>query len=275
MEKYKLLRERLEVATDIELAVPEAATTTALERVHTRDYVIRVLDGRLSGSEVRRIGFPWSPELVARSRRSVGGTLCAGRAALTDGAAANLAGGTHHAFADHGEGFCIFNDVGVAVGALKAEGAVARVAVLDLDVHQGNGTAAMFAGDDKVFTLSVHGENNFPFRKEAGDLDIALPDGSDDDTYLSAVQTGVEAALANGADLVFFIAGADPFEGDRLGRLSVSKAGLAARDELVFEACARHGSPVAVVMSGGYAHDVHDAVDIHEATVRRAARSVA
>ena len=272
MEKYRLLRERLEVAGDIGLAVPEAATSTTLERVHTRAYVLRVLDGKLSEDEVRRIGFPWSAELVERSRRSVGGTVAAGRAALEDGVAANLAGGTHHAFTDRGEGFCVFNDVGVAVRALQAEGAIERVAILDLDVHQGNGTAAIFAEDDTVFTLSVHGENNFPFRKEPGDLDIALPDGTDDDRYLSAVEVGTLTALSAGADLAFFIAGADPFEGDRLGRLSVSKAGLSERDRLVFDLCEERGTPFAVVMSGGYAEDVHDTVDIHEATVRHAAR---
>jgi acetoin utilization deacetylase AcuC-like enzyme len=211
---------------------------------------------------------------VERSRRSVGGTLSASRAALEDGIAANLAGGTHHAFVDHGEGFCVFNDVAVAARALQAEGRIRRAVVLDLDVHQGNGTAAIFRDDPSVFTLSVHGANNFPFRKEASDMDVELPDRAEDAVFVEGVGRGVRAALAQGADLAFYVAGADPFEGDRLGRLAVTKAGLAERDRIVFDLCAREGVPAVVVMSGGYAHDVEDTVDIHEATVRAASRRV-
>ena len=215
-------------------------------------------------------GFPWSPELVERSRRSVGGTLGAARAALEDGTAANLAGGTHHAFADRGEGFCVFNDVAVAARAVQAEGRARRVAVLDLDVHQGNGTAALFRGDDSVFTLSVHGANNYPFQKEAGDLDVALPDGAGDEPFLEAVDRGVARALETGPELAFYLAGADPWEGDKLGRLAVTREGLAERDRRVFGACARAGVPVAVVMSGGYAEEVEDTVAIHLHSVRTA-----
>ena len=274
MEKYRLLRERIAEYADITLAVPEAATSQALERVHTTDYVARVTQGELTREEVHRIGFPWSRALVERSRRSVGGTLAAGGAALEDGVSVNLAGGTHHAFVDHGEGFCVFNDVAVAIRTLQATVELNRCAVLDLDVHQGNGTATIFAEDDTVFTLSVHGANNFPFRKEQSDLDIELTDRASDADFLESVSIGVEQALSHGADLAFFIAGADPFEGDRLGRLSVSKDGMAERDSIVFEACERAGIPVAVVMSGGYAHDVTDTVDIHESTIRIAAQSM-
>jgi len=253
------------------LSVPAGATDAQLARVHDATYVARVSTGALSRAEVRRIGFPWSPELVERSRRSVGGTVAAAAAALQEGVAANLAGGTHHAFADRGEGFCVFNDVAVAVRDMQAAGRASRVAVIDLDVHQGNGTAAIFAGDPHVFTLSVHGRNNFPFHKEASDLDIELEDGCADDTYLSAVERGLDAALADGADLVFYVAGADPHEGDRLGRLAVTAAGLAERDRLVLNRCARDGIPVTVVMSGGYGREVSQTVDIHLATIRAAA----
>lgn len=215
------------------------------------------------------MGFPWSPGLVERSRRSVGGTLGAGRAALEDGVGVNLSGGTHHAFADRGEGFCVFNDVAVATRVIQREGLAGRIAVLDLDVHQGNGTAAIFRGDPSAFTLSVHGANNFPFRKEASDLDLELPDGSGDEAFLAAAKRGVEEALErSGADLAFYLAGADPFHGDRLGRLAMTKGGLEDRDHLVFRLCSQAGVPVAVVMGGGYAPFVEDTVDIHFNTVR-------
>lgn len=271
MDKYRLLRERIEGVDAIDLTVPDATTLEDLERVHTPGYVARVTDGSLSREEIRRIGFPWSAQLVERSRRSVGGTIAAARAAVEDGASVNLAGGTHHAFADRGEGFCVFNDVAVAVRTLQSDGTARRCAVLDLDVHQGNGTAAIFGKDDSVFTLSVHGANNFPFRKECSDLDVALPDGTGDDAFLDAVASAVPRALAHGIDVAFFLAGADPFESDRLGRLAVTKDGLRERDEIVFDELVKAGVPVAVVMSGGYARDVADTVDIHEVTVRAAA----
>jgi acetoin utilization deacetylase AcuC-like enzyme len=272
MEKYRMLRERMSDVERIDLRVPDPASRADLERVHTPRYVSDVFSGALSREEVRRIGFPWSPELVERSCRSVGGTMAASRAALTDGVGANMAGGTHHAFAAHGEGFCVFNDVAVAVRVRQTEGTAKRFAVLDLDVHQGNGTAAIFSGDDSTFTLSVHGANNFPFRKEASDLDLELPDGCEDDEYLEATSMGIRRALEHGPDLAFYIAGADPYAGDKLGRLRVSKEGLAERDRLVLEGCAAAGVPVAVVMSGGYAATVADTVDIHEHTVRAASR---
>jgi acetoin utilization deacetylase AcuC-like enzyme len=274
MEKYALLRDRVVAAglgTNGELCVPPAATDEELESVHDPGYVRRVRDGGLSPQEIRRMGFPWSPELVERSRRSVGGTLQASRAAIEDGIAVNLSGGTHHAFRERGEGFCVFNDVAVAARMMHREGRARRVAILDLDVHQGNGTAAIFADDPAVYTLSVHGANNFPFRKEKSDLDLDLPDFAGDDLFLDAVQRGVETALtASDPELAIFLAGADPFEGDGLGRLGVSKAGLGERDRIVFERCRDAGVPVAVVMGGGYALRIEDTVDIHFATVKTA-----
>jgi acetoin utilization deacetylase AcuC-like enzyme len=275
MAKYRLLREAVEaegIGGEGALRVPEAAPDADLLRVHAPDWVQRVAAGTLAPAEIRRIGFPWSPGLVERSRRSVGGTLAAARAALEDGASANLAGGTHHAFPDRGEGFCVFNDVAVAIRALQAEGRVQRAAVVDLDVHQGNGTAAIFRDDPDVFTASVHGAGNFPFHKEPGDLDLPLPDGTGDAPFLAAVETALAAALDRGRpELLFYLAGADPFEGDRLGRLAVTREGLAERDRIVTETARRAGIPLAVVMGGGYAHDVADTVAIHLSSVRTAA----
>jgi acetoin utilization deacetylase AcuC-like enzyme len=222
----------------------------------------------------RRIGFPWSAQMVERSRRSVGATLAAARTALAgDGVSANLAGGTHHAFADRGEGYCVFNDVAVAARVLLRSGAISRAAVVDCDVHQGNGTAAIFRGDPAVFTLSLHAAKNFPFRKESGDLDVVFDDGAGDDEYLSALAQHVPIVLgAHRPDVVFYIAGADPYEGDRLGRLRLSIHGLRARDALVLDACAARGIPAAVAMGGGYAADVEAIVTIHVNTIREAVR---
>lgn len=274
MRKYSRLRERLvaeEPALAAGLEVPPAASDEELLLVHDPGYVERVVAGTLDAREVRRIGFPWSQKMVERSRRSVGGTIAACRAALEQGAAVNLAGGTHHAFADRGEGFCVFNDAAVAIRVLQAERRIERAVVLDLDVHQGNGTAAISEGDPSVFTLSVHGEKNFPFEKETSDLDLPLPDGTGDDVFLAAVETGIRRALGViNAEVAIYIAGADPFAGDKLGRMNVSKQALAERDRLLFDLCAAAGVPVAVVMGGGYAEDVEDTVDVHLATVRAA-----
>ncbi len=276
MQKYALVRERIAGAGIVpphELVVPPPATDAELLRVHTPAYLDGVTRGTLDAGAVRRIGFPWSAAMVERSRRSVGATLAACRAALEDGFGVNLAGGTHHAFPDRGEGFCVFNDVAVALRAMQAETRAVRFAVIDCDVHQGNGTAAVFRSDDAVFTFSVHGDGNFPFRKEASDLDIGLADGDGDEAYLHAVQTGLDAAVGrHRPELVFFLAGADPFHGDRLGRLAVTKEGLRARDQAVFDACLAAGAAVVTVMSGGYAAVIEDTVDIHAATVLEAAR---
>jgi acetoin utilization deacetylase AcuC-like enzyme len=257
----------------VDLTASAPASDEQLLRVHDAGYLKRFLSGELTEREMRRIGFPWSPELVLRSRYTAGGTIDACRAGLSDGLAVNLAGGTHHAYPDHGEGYCVFNDVAVATRVMQAERQAARVVILDCDVHQGNGTAVIFANDPAVFTFSVHGAKNFPFHKEHSDLDIALPDGSGDEAFLEAVSVGVTRAvdLAQ-ADLAIYIAGADPFVGDRLGRLAMTKAGLAERDRWVLDHCCQRGLPVAVVMGGGYARQVEDVVDIHLQTVRLSAQ---
>lgn len=275
MSKYARLRERVEAAGfsgGDPLREPSAATDDELARAHDREYIRRVAQGGLTPAEVRRIGFPWTPEMVERSRRSAGATLAACRAAVESGVAINLAGGTHHAFRDHGEGYCVFNDGAVAALAMQAEGLARRVVILDCDVHQGNGTAAILAHDPTVFTFSIHGANNFPFRKEMSDLDIELPDGTGDDAYLAALERGVCHALsAAQADLAIYLAGADPYEDDRLGRLALTKGGLEARDRLVFRLCREAGLPVAVAMAGGYARNIDDTVDIHFRTIAIAA----
>ncbi|MEB3323457.1 MAG: histone deacetylase, partial [Synechococcaceae cyanobacterium] len=274
MAKYRRLRERLtqeRVVPEGWMRVPDGVSDTDLQRAHLPAYVRAVAEGRLSAAEQRRIGFPWSPGMVERSRRSAGATLAACRAALAHGTGVNLAGGTHHAFAGRGEGYCVFNDAAVAVRVLQAEGAVGRVLVVDTDVHQGNGTAALFRGDDSVFTLDLYGERNFPFEKEPCDLGRPLPDGTGDARYLEVLDTALaDAQSRSEPDLVVYVSGADPYEGDRLGRLALSKAGLAERDRVVFAACRRAGLPVAVTMAGGYAADIEDTVDIHVATVREA-----
>lgn len=279
MAKYGLLRQRLldeGVIAPHEMFAPDAATDEQLLRCHTADYLARVVNGQLSEKEIRRIGFPWSPQMVERCRRSSGATIMACRTALDgDGIAANLAGGTHHACRDHGEGFCVFNDAAVAARAMQAEKRVKRVVIIDCDVHQGNGTADILNGDSSVFTFSIHGEKNFPFRKVAGNLDIGLADGTSDDEYLTLVEEGIRRALmASNADLAIYVSGADPFIGDKLGKLSVSKAGLAERDRIVIDLCTAAGLPVAVAMGGGYADNVVDIVDIHFNTVKIAASRV-
>lgn len=271
MIKYRLLRERIAAAfPDLRLEEPAPASDAELLMAHDPDYVDRLVRGDLSRDEIRQIGFPWTPEMVERSRRSTGATIAASRAALTDGFGVNLAGGTHHAHADHGEGFCCFNDAVVACRVLQHEGLVDRVLVIDLDVHQGNGTAEMTQGDARIFTFSMHGATNFPFRKAQSDLDIELPDRSTDQDYLAALDQGLEVcARAIVPDLIIYLAGADPFEDDRLGRLSLTKAGLAQRDERVFAFAKHRGIPVSVAMAGGYARVIEDTVDIHFQTVAR------
>lgn len=275
MVKYSMLRERVAesgVCGAGELRVAEPVSDREILRAHHPDYLERVVSGTLTEKEIRRIGFPWSPRMVERSRRASGGTLGACLAALEDGLAANLAGGTHHAFADRGEGYCVLNDSAIAARAVQDAGLVERVLVVDTDVHQGNGTAAILREDPSVFTFSIHGAKNFPFHKEESDLDAALPDGADDTEFLTALEAGLEAALdAAEAQLAIYLAGADPFVDDRLGRLAVTKRGLAERDRLVLEACRDRGIPVALTMAGGYARNVEDTVDVHFQSVRRAA----
>lgn len=278
--KYRLLRERVEAELPaLQLQEAEPASDGELALVHTPDYVTAVGEGTLSAAAQREIGFPWSERMVERSRRSVGATIAAARAALIDGVGAHLAGGTHHASADKGSGYCVFNDVAVAARLMQAEfhrrhRRLLRVWVIDLDVHQGNGTAAIFRDDPTVFTLSLHGAKNFPFRKEPGDLDVELPDGCADAAYLAALDTALDRAWQRQASeppgLAFYLAGADPHEGDRLGRLALTAEGLAERDRRVFRCLARHRVPVAVTMAGGYGHDIAVTVGIQLETVRQA-----
>jgi acetoin utilization deacetylase AcuC-like enzyme len=271
MAKYAMLRARVQAAGlsgGEPLRVPHPATDEELLRAHDAGYLRRVVGGFLTPSEIRRIGFPWTPEMVERSRRSSGATIEACRAALAEGVAVNLAGGTHHAFRDRGAGYCVFNDSAVAALAMQAEGRARRIAIIDCDVHQGDGTAAILAHDSSVFTFSIHGQKNFPFRKEASDLDIELADGAGDAEYLTALERGVCHALsAAQPELVIYLAGADPYEGDRLGRLALTRQGLEARDRMVLGHCRDAGLPVAVAMAGGYARRIPDTVDIHFTTV--------
>ncbi|MGQ0765398.1 MAG: histone deacetylase family protein [Gemmatimonadota bacterium] len=273
--KYQLLRDRVltdGVASSVNLFEPERVPLDALLRVHSADYVERFLDGAMSEQEMRRLGFPWSPALVERSLRAAGGTLATVARALDAGIAMNLAGGTHHAFADHGEGFCVFNDVAVAIRHFQALRRVRRAVIIDLDVHQGNGTNAIFAGDESVFTFSMHGMRNYPFRKVPGSLDVGLDDGTTDEVYLDRLATDLSRALRGaGADLAVYLAGADPLAGDRLGRLALSMDGLARRDHFVIRACREIGLPVAITIAGGYGRDIAETVSVHAATARIAA----
>jgi acetoin utilization deacetylase AcuC-like enzyme len=274
--KYAMLRRRLEAharaGAALEFVEPHAATDEELLRVHDRGYVGRVLGGTLTPAEQRRIGFPWSRPLVDRSLRSTGAAVDAAAAALADGVAASLAGGTHHAGTAWGEGFCVFNDTAVAARELQARGAIRHALILDCDVHQGNGTAEIFAADPTVFTMSIHGARNFPLRKHPSSLDVPLGDGTGDEAYLAALAPAVAESFRRGRpDLVFYIAGADPYEHDRLGRLGLSKSGLVARDRLVLGAARAAAVPVAIVLGGGYAADLEAVVDIHAATILLAA----
>lgn len=276
IEKYERLRQRVlaeGLVPPSHLHEPPRVTRAQLLRVHTADYVDRLTSGTLSESEVRRLGFPWSPGLVERSLRAVGGTCEAVGAALEHGVAMNLAGGTHHAFATHGEGFCVFNDVAVALRDVLDSGRIARAAVVDLDVHQGNGTHALFADDPRVYTFSMHGGKNYPFHKVSGDLDIELEDGTDDESYLARLREALPRVLAAASpDLVVYLAGADPHEGDRLGRLALTFDGLARRDDMVLHAAREVGIPVAVTIAGGYGRNIDDTVEVHCRTVRVASR---
>lgn len=275
MRKYAMLREKVEAANlsrGQPLRVPQAASDEQILRAHDAAYLQRVVSGTLADDEIRRIGFPWTEQMVERSRRSSGATVEACRAALQQGAAVSLAGGTHHAFRSHGAGYCVFNDAAIAALAMQFEGRAKRILIVDCDVHQGDGTAAILADDSSVFTFSIHAAKNFPFRKAESDLDVALPDGCDDEMYLSALHDGLCHSLsASRPDLAIYLAGADPFEGDRLGRLSLTKGGLDRRDQLLFAMCADMAVPVATVMAGGYARCIEDTVDIHFNTVHRAA----
>ncbi|MEJ6023649.1 histone deacetylase family protein [Ramlibacter sp. PS4R-6] len=283
MAKYQMLRDRLadELPGAIQLRQAPPATDGELALVHTPAYIGAISDGSVDAQVMREIGFPWSEAMVERARRSVGATISACRAAFAEGVAANIAGGTHHAYAHKGGGFCVFNDAAVAARLMQAErlrtrGKPLKVAIVDLDVHQGNGTAHVFRGDDSVFTLSLHGQKNFPFRKEASDLDVDLPDGCGDDEYLHALDQALEE-LDRRFDpgLVIYLAGADPHEGDRLGRLKLTWDGLEARDRRVFEWAWQRELPVAFAMAGGYGTRIEDTVQVQVNTFKVAAQYAA
>ncbi|MEY3720597.1 MAG: hypothetical protein RL618_1116 [Pseudomonadota bacterium] len=274
MQKYRMLREAVAVSLS-DVVFEEAPTTSdgVLALAHHPGYIQRVSGGLLSESEQKTIGFPWSPDMVERSRRSAGATIAACRAALEGGVGVNLAGGTHHAHADRGQGFCVFNDAAIAARLMQAERRVSRVAIVDLDVHQGDGTAAILEKDESVFTLSMHGEHNYPFDKACSDLDVALPDGTGDRDYLAGLDSALSEMFARFApELLIFLAGADPYEGDRLGRLRLSMAGLAARDTMVMEAARARDLPVAIAMAGGYGRVIEETVAVHLQTIRIAAQ---
>ncbi len=266
-----MLRDRLSVAefaSALEFSVAEAASEAQILLVHEEAYLAKVKSGTLDEKELRRLGLPWSTDLFERARRSVGGTIGACRAALGERIGINLAGGTHHAFPDHGEGFCVFNDAAIAARVMLKDGHVKRILILDADVHQGNGTAAVFQGEPRVFTFSIHGEKNFPFRKVAGDMDIGLPDRTEDAAFMAAFTAALEPVVDRlQPELVIYLAGADPFEGDRLGRLALTKAGLTARDKYVFACFKAREVPIAVAMAGGYAEPISDSVDIQLNTI--------
>jgi acetoin utilization deacetylase AcuC-like enzyme len=276
MAKYSRLREhviRSGILDSSQLHEALPASWDDLALVHTAEYLRAVEHGTLPHETQRRIGFPWSPQMVERARRSVGATIQAARTAVVEGSAANLAGGTHHAFGDRGEGFCVFNDVAVAARVLLRERSVQRAAVIDCDVHQGNGTAAIFAGDPAVFTFSIHGAHNFPFKKETSDLDVTLDDGATDEDYLPLLERHVPRVLQmQRPDIVFYVSGADPYEGDRLGRLKLTIDGLRRRDAFVLGQCHANRIPAVVTMAGGYATDVDAIVAIHANTIAEAAR---
>jgi acetoin utilization deacetylase AcuC-like enzyme len=267
MAKYPLLRERLRsdgLVRDQSLIEPAEADLAELRLVHTDEYLEQLAAGSLDAAAVRKLGVPWSAALWRRSRLAARGTLEAARAALNDGLAGNLAGGTHHAFPGHGEGFCVLNDVAVAIRVLQRERRIRRALVIDLDVHQGNGTAAIFAGDAEVFTFSMHGERNYPARKMRSTLDVGLADGVGDDEYLAILARHLAAILAGfTADLVFYLAGVDPAQGDRYGRLRLSDDGIRHRDRQVLESCRRAGLPTVITIAGGYAPTPERTAELH------------
>lgn len=270
--KYAMLRDAVlaeGIVTRKTLHDPARTPLEDVHRVHDPEYITRLVRGTMPIAEQRTLGFPWSEGLVERSFRASGGTLEAAEHALRAGIAMNLAGGTHHAFATHGEGFCVLNDVAIAIRSLRAQGRIRRAAVLDLDVHQGNGTHAIFVGDDDTYTFSMHGRRNYPFRKVSGRLDVELEDGTQDTEYLEKLAEALPQVLAaSRPDLVFYLAGADPHEGDTLGRLGLTFDGLMRRDALVLESCRAVGVPVAIAIAGGYGRDISDTVRVHVNTAR-------
>lgn len=276
MAKYALVYERLRASgwlVESDVMTPEEISRVELERVHTPDYLDRLFGPGLSAAEERVLGVPWSARLLRRSRLAVSGTLLAAEAAIESGRAGNLAGGTHHAFADHAEGFCVLNDVAVAIRALQARRCITRALVIDLDVHQGNGTAAIFAGDSDVFTFSIHGEKNYPTRKQRSTLDIALPDGTDDGRYLDTLEAALPKLLERFVpDLVFYLAGVDVAAADRYGRFALTDSGLRMRERRVLDWCRTHGLPLAITLAGGYAETPERTAALHTLVFEEAVR---
>lgn len=272
MEKYSLLRDLVSQLSEIELVEAPSATDTQILFAHDPVYLRKVIDGNLNAEEQKEIGFPWSEKMVERSRRSAGATIAAAKTAIKEGVSGNLAGGTHHAYRNLGSGFCVFNDSAIAARTLQKEiHPKLKVAIIDLDVHQGNGTASILQNDPTIFTLSIHGENNFPFKKEASDLDLGLGDGCNDHTYLQTLAHSLEALeMRFHPDFVIYLAGADPHEGDRLGRLNLTNAGMQLRDQAVFQYALDRQIPVAFSMAGGYGKDIQSTVEIHLQTIQTA-----
>ena len=271
MAKYRMVRERIGDLAGLQLTEAPAATDTELLLAHDPIYLQRVITGTLAPQAQREIGFPWSPEMVQRSRRSVGATIAAAQMAQIEGVSVNLAGGTHHAYRDKGSGFCVFNDAAIAARVMQRRHGIGTVAIIDLDVHQGNGTASILKRDASIFTLSLHGEKNFPFRKEPSDLDVGLPDGCADDEYLAALDAALTTLLERCTpQLLIYLAGADPHEEDRLGRLNLTFDGLRARDERVFELARMLDVGLAITMAGGYGTDISNTVRVHVQTIEQA-----
>lgn len=271
IRKFELVRDKLLAEGTLsqdELFEPAPASVEDVLLVHTEDYVSRLLNGTLTSKEIRRLGLPWSESLVRRSFYAVGGTLAATEVALAEGYSSNLAGGTHHSFPDRGEGFCVLNDVAISIRAMRARGLIRRAAIVDCDVHQGNGTATIFSSDDDTFTFSIHGANNYPLFKAESSLDVELPDGTSDQEYLDCLAHHLPAVFAHDPDIVFYLAGADPYAGDKLGRLAVSIDGLRARDAFTLRECYEREVPVVTVMSGGYGKNINDTIEIHCNTIR-------
>ena len=271
IRKFDLVRHRLLTEGTLQsenLSEPEPASVDDVLLVHTEEYISRLCSGTLTNSELRRLGLPWSDSLVRRSFYAAGGTICATRLAINEGVGSNLAGGTHHAFADRGEGFCVLNDVAIAIRVLRRDGLIKRAAVVDCDVHQGNGTATIFANDPEVFTFSMHGAKNYPLFKARSSLDIALPDGTSDEVYLDQLDANLPQIFQHEPEIVFYLGGADPYTGDKLGRLAVSMEGLRKRDECVLSQCYRRETPLVTLLSGGYGENTNDTVEIHCNTIR-------
>lgn len=276
IKKFELVRNQLlkegTVAPD-EVFEPEPAKVSDVLLVHTEDYITRLTNGELTAKEIRKLGLPWSPSLVRRSFLATSGTIEAAKYALNSGIASNLAGGTHHSFPDRGEGFCVLNDVAVAIRVLQRENLAKRFLIVDCDVHQGNGTAFIFAGEESVFTFSMHGAKNYPLHKEISNLDIELPDKTGDAEYIETLEQALPRVLMHNPDIIFYLGGADPFEKDKLGRLALTMEGLMKRDETVLRFAKENHTPIVTVMSGGYALDINDTVEIHANTIRAVKRN--